>query len=55
MNAVETTKTDPPTTSDIKETPKTPSRESAVKTIKKDESADIIRQIRNITAFVDCV
>jgi hypothetical protein len=52
MHAVEKTKTDPPHISEIKETPKAPLPEP---TVKKDESADIIRQIRNITAFVDCV
>ena len=52
MNAVEIIKTDPLHISDTKEIPKAPVPEP---TIKKDESADIIRQIRNITAFVDCV
>ena len=52
MHAVEITKAEPPHISDTKETPKAPVPEP---TVKKDESADIIRQIRNITAFVDCV
>lgn len=52
MQVVEAPKTVPQTGSETIEAPKAQPQEQAVK---DDESRNISRQIRNITAFGDCV
>jgi len=52
MQVVEVTQTVPPTGSETIEAPKAQPQEQPVK---DDESRNVIRQIRNITAFGDCV